>query len=70
MFLGNYSCITISISSALSKLASFILLIQLVNGAQFLKITCLLFLSAAIAAASFPCPTTVKFLLTSLYASL
>ena len=43
---------------------------QLVNGTQFLKTTCLSFLTAAIAATSFPCPTTAMIPLTGMYASL
>ena len=48
----------------------FISLRQPVNGAQFLNITYLLFISAAIAAACAPCPTTVIIPFTSMCASL
>ena len=61
---------TISRSSELSTSALFILLMQLVNGVQFLKTTSLLFLSSTIASASVPCPTTVIIPSTSIYASI
>ena len=48
----------------------FICLIQSVNRAKFSNVTFVLFLSAAFAAASAPCPTTVKVPFTSMYASL
>ena len=48
----------------------FILLMQLVNGAQFLNVTCLFFASAFLAAASAPAPLIVMVLSTSMYASL
>ena len=48
-----------TITTALSTWVLFISLMQLVNHAQFLNTYCLLFLPAAIAASSSPCPTTV-----------
>ena len=47
----------------------FILLMHLVNGAQFLDIKPLSFSSARLAASSFPAPVIVILPLTSMYAS-
>ena len=47
----------------------FILLMHLVNGAQFLNITPLFLSSARLAAASSPAPVIVIVPLTSMYAS-
>ena len=57
-------------SLALSTCVLFILLMQLVNGAQFLNATPLLLSSASLAASSFPPPVTVIFHLQEIYASL
>ena len=59
----------ISISGEVSICVSFILLMHLVNGAQFLNITPLLLSSARRAAASFPTSVNVIVSLTSTYAS-
>ena len=69
---SNKLCIdiTVSRSSALSTFKLFILLTNLVKGVQFLKYTFLSSVSAAIAAASAPCPMTVIFSSTKTYASL
>ena len=58
-----------SISWALSISVSFILLMHLVNGAQFLNITPLFLSSACLAAASSPARVVVTVTLTSMYAS-
>ena len=57
-------------SSTLSTSALLILLIHLINSAQFLKTISSSFLSAEIAAASSPCPATVILPSTIIYASL
>ena len=62
--------IKISKSFVFSTKALFILLMQLVNGAQFLNITCLSFLSAAVVATSAHFLTTVIVPFRSMYASL
>ena len=64
-----YIGITISKSWALSVSVSFILLMHLVNGAQFLNTTSLFLLSACLAAASSPVAAVVIAPLTSIYAS-
>ena len=69
-FLNNYSYIPLSYtlaivtarSLALSTRVLFVSLMQSVNRAQFLNITSLLFLSAAISATFAPCSMTVWFL--------
>ena len=68
-FIKLYIDITISKYSTLSIWELFILLMQLVNGAQFLNTTFLLVLFAA-AAPSVAALLTVIFPLTSIYASL
>ena len=67
MLLRYYCCTLLDYTSTSQH---FISLRQPVNGAQFLNITYLLFLSAAIAAACAPCPTTVIIPFTSMCASL
>ena len=64
-----YIGITISISWPLSISVLFILLMRLVNGAQFLNIIPLFLSSARLAAASSPAPVIVIVHLTSMYAS-
>ena len=61
--------ITISISCVLSMSVLFILLMHLVNGAQFLNITPLFLSSKFLAAASCPSPVIVIVPLTNMYAS-
>ena len=56
-------------SLALSTCVLFILLIQLVNGAQFLNITPLSLSSVCLAAASAPAPAIIIVHLTKIYAS-
>ena len=58
-----------SISSELSTSTLFILLIDLINGAQFLKTASLVFLEAEIFVSFAPSSTTVILLSTSAYAS-
>ena len=77
MFLDDFHCILINYALTSQYqdlqyylLLNFILLTNLVKGVQFLKYTFLSFVSAAIAAASAPCPMTVIFSLTKTYASL
>ena len=57
-------------SLALSTSALFVLLIHLINQAQFFKKTSLLFLSPVIAVSSALCPTTIILPSASIYASL
>ena len=76
MFLNNYYCIlrNHTLTSLHQRLCIIYLCIvfatmKLVNGAQFLNISGLLFLSAALAAASAPAPTVVMVPLKSMYKS-
>ena len=57
-------------SKSLYTYVLFVSVTQSVNGADFLNITCLLFLSACIAASVAPCPIGLMVSLTSKYASL
>ena len=73
MFLNNHHCILLNYTFALQYqdlwhylLVLFILLTQLVNRAQYLNTTPLLFLFAVIASVSDPCPATVVLPFTSM----
>ena len=65
-----YIDITTSRSFPLSTFVLFISVIQSVNSAKFLSITCLLSLSACIAAVCAPCAVKVIATIRSMYTSL